>query len=254
MHGAIGNFWSLLGQATADYTALCDPGRPLDARTLAGRPCRHEGRRASLGKRYTPADPQRRAGGRCRTESCCTRAFSGIRGWDVRARRELPRLLVQNNVTGCTVLHEPSPCGSWRLRRGDPANMYMHDWFLALTAAAFGHVVVPCRGRWSMYRQHGQQRDGGQSAAGLAEPAGCDGRFPPGNGARQRMALTYRHTRGLCRGLCGRTAAARGPGGQSDRYLALEHRPKPARVCAAWNGADYRMQSPVARAGQIFFC
>lgn len=59
--------------------------------------------------------------------------------------------------------------------------MYMHDWFLALTAAAFGHVVCLPRPLVD-YRQHGNN-EMGASAAGLAE-RGC-APFRPGNGARR---------------------------------------------------------------------
>ena len=68
---------------------------------------------------------------------------------------------------------------------------------------------------------------------------------------KARIALTYRHTRSF--------AAAYGPllPGPARKiiedYLALERKAKPARVWGILRGG-YRMQSPVTRAGQIFFC
>lgn len=103
--------------------------------------------------------------------------------------------------------------------------MYMHDWFLALTAAAFGHVVCLPRPLVD-YRQHGNN-EMGASAAGLAE-RGVRALSARERG-KARIALTYRHTRDFAAAY-GSTAAARGPGEIIDRYLALEHRPKPARV------------------------
>ncbi len=172
-------------------------------------------------------------------------SFFAHQGWDFRAV-ELPRLLVQNNVTGCTVLMN-RPLRELALRCGDPAKMYMHDWFLALTAAAFGHVVCLPRPLVD-YRQHGNN-EMGASAAGLAE-RGVRALSARERG-KARIALTYRHTRDF--------AAAYGallpPAAREiiDRYLALEHRPKLARVWGMLRGG-YRMQSPVTRAGQIFFC
>lgn len=116
-------------------------------------------------------------------------SFFAHQGWDFRAV-ELPRLLVQNNVTGCTVLMN-RPLRELALRCGDPAKMYMHDWFLALTAAAFGHVVCLPRPLVD-YRQHGNN-EMGASAAGLAE-RGVRALSARERG-KARIALTYRHTR-----------------------------------------------------------
>jgi len=63
----------------------------------------------------------------------------------------LNRLLVQNVVTGCTaMLNRPLRDLALPL----PAGAMMHDWWLALVAAAFGaigHLSVPT----AFYRQHG---------------------------------------------------------------------------------------------------
>ena len=244
LRGAIGNFWSLLGQSRGDYTALCDQDDVWHAdRLQAGLAAMGEAE-ARWG-RETPllVHGDARvvdASGRVLHES-----FFAHQGWDFRAV-ELPRLLVQNNVTGCTVLMN-RPLRELALRCGDPAKMYMHDWFLALTAAAFGHVVCLPRPLVD-YRQHGNN-EMGASAAGLAE-RGVRALSARERG-KARIALTYRHTRDF--------AAAYGallpPAAREiiDRYLALEHRPKPARVWGMLRGG-YRMQSPVTRAGQIFFC
>lgn len=61
----------------------------------------------------------------------------------------LPRLVVQNNVTGCTILM--NHCLRERVRV--PASIFMHDWWLALTASAFGTVVC-LREPTVLYRQH----------------------------------------------------------------------------------------------------
>lgn len=68
----------------------------------------------------------------------------------------LNRLLVQNNVTGCTVMVNRALA---RLSGPLPPQAVMHDWWLALVAAAFGeigHVASPTM----LYRQHGRNDTG----------------------------------------------------------------------------------------------
>ena len=242
--GAVGNFWSLLGQAEGDYAALCDQDDLWHADRLQAGLAAMAAAEARWGK-GTPllihSDARVvDAGGRTLHGS-----FFAHQGWDFRAV-ELPRLLVQNNVTGCTVLMN-RPLRELALRCGNPAEMYMHDWFLALTAAAFGHVVCIPRPLVD-YRQHGDN-EMGASAAGLAE-RGVRALSARERG-KARIALTYRHTRAFAQAYGSLLPPeARGI---VERYLALEGRSKPGRVWGILRGG-YRMQSPVTRAGQIFFC
>lgn len=70
--------------------------------------------------------------------------------------RSFPRLLVQNNVTGCTVL-----CNRALLEKAFPVppGAIMHDWWLALVAAMSGDIgVVP--EALVRYRQHGANQVG----------------------------------------------------------------------------------------------
>lgn len=244
IHSAIGNFWSLLRQSDAPYIALCDqddewlPGRLhccMDAMRAA------ELRHGAETPLLIHSDAQLvDAQGAVLHES-----FFRHQGWDAEATT-LSRLLVQNNVTGCTVLLNRPLC-RLALAHGDPARMHMHDWFLALTAAAFGQVVcIPQP--LVRYRQHGENVMGA-SQAGLAE------RGVRALSARQkgkaRIALTYRHTQAFLDAY-GETLppAARKT---VTRYLALEHKRKPGRMLGILRGG-YRMQSFVTRAGQLFFC
>ncbi len=76
----------------------------------------------------------------------------------------LNRLLVQNYVTGCTVMinralkNRALPI---------PANAAMHDWWLALTAASFGSIVT-IKQPTVYYRQHGDNEVGAKAGGGLA--------------------------------------------------------------------------------------
>lgn len=66
------------------------------------------------------------------------------------------QLIMQNNVTGCTMLLNKT---LYQMARPIPRNAAMHDWWIALVAAAFGKVIfmeVPT----VLYRQHAQNSVG----------------------------------------------------------------------------------------------
>ena len=75
----------------------------------------------------------------------------------------LNRLLVQNYVTGCTVMinralkNRALPI---------PAEAAMHDWWLALAAAVFGKIVT-VRKPTVYYRQHGDNSVGAKAGGGI---------------------------------------------------------------------------------------
>ena len=75
----------------------------------------------------------------------------------------LPRLLVQNYVTGCTMMINrklKTLCGSI------PEECAMHDWWLALVCSLFGEIV--CIDEPTMlYRQHGGNQVGAKAAKGV---------------------------------------------------------------------------------------
>lgn len=76
----------------------------------------------------------------------------------------LPQLLVQNNVTGCTVMINRAlkqKCGAI------PNECIMHDWWLALVAEAFGKI--DCISKATIYyRQHGGNQVGAKASYGWA--------------------------------------------------------------------------------------
>lgn len=73
--------------------------------------------------------------------------------------KTLPRLLVTNSVTGCATLINK------RLRDliiPAPDGVIMHDWWIALTASAFGHIFwIP--DKLVLYRQHGKNDVGAKA-------------------------------------------------------------------------------------------
>ena len=76
----------------------------------------------------------------------------------------LPQLMVQNNVTGCTVMINRAlkeKCGAI------PHECAMHDWWLALVATAFGKIEF-LKQPTIMYRQHSGNQVGAKASYGLA--------------------------------------------------------------------------------------
>ncbi len=76
----------------------------------------------------------------------------------------LPKLLVQNYVTGCTVMINRAlkqKCGAI------PKECIMHDWWLALVAALFGRLVC-VNDATMLYRQHADNQVGAKASYGIA--------------------------------------------------------------------------------------
>ncbi len=78
--------------------------------------------------------------------------------------KSLNRLLVQNNVTGCTAMANRMLAV---LAANMPPQAIMHDWWLALLAAAFGEIGYVKRATM-LYRQHGGN-DIGAKRYGMAQ-------------------------------------------------------------------------------------
>lgn len=82
--------------------------------------------------------------------------FTAFQGLDPQ-KKSLNSILAQNNVTGCTMMINRPLLEI--AADADPDDMLMHDWWFALTAAAFGgieFVPVPT----VKYRQHGNNQLG----------------------------------------------------------------------------------------------
>ncbi len=76
----------------------------------------------------------------------------------------LPKLLVQNYVTGCTVMINHALA---KLCGEIPCECIMHDWWLALVANLFGEIV--CLNEPTMlYRQHSNNQVGAKASYGIA--------------------------------------------------------------------------------------
>jgi glycosyltransferase involved in cell wall biosynthesis len=72
------------------------------------------------------------------------------------SNRQLNHLLAQNVVTGCTLMANRQLLG---MVGDSPMNAVMHDWWLALIAAAFGEIGF-VKQPTILYRQHGANQVG----------------------------------------------------------------------------------------------
>lgn len=179
-----------------------------------------------------------------RTGDRCTQAYGGIRGWNPAAQ-SLPELLVQNNVTGCLLMMNAPLC---RLcaQHQPTGDLHMHDWFIALTAAAFGRIV-PIPAALADYRQHGTNAMGA-STSGLFRRSLTALRTP--ERIRARIALSYRNA--------AQFQQAYGDLLPEDAqklladFAQIPQLRKMARLRALRKGG-FRMQSKTARAGMMLF-
>ena len=242
--GAAGNFLSLLRQDDAPYTALCDQDDLWHPDKLRRCLAALQAAEARYG-----ADTPLLVHHDCRVVGADGSVLHGSffchQGWDPRANT-LPRLLVQNNVTGCTCVMNAA------LRRlvaehARAEEIFMHDWFIALTAAAFGHIVFVDEPLVD-YRQHGANVLGA-SRTGLFRRGLAALRAP--ERARERIALTYSQARAF-RSAFG-TALPNVAAAVIDGYLAIAGLPKTQRIRALRKGG-YLMQSRITRLGQLLFC
>lgn len=242
-HGAIGNFLSLMAQCDADYAALCDQDDIWAADRLSCCRAAMEQAEAHYGA-DTPLLVHSDARLVDADGNTLQESFFAHQGWD-KTVTTLPRLLVQNNVTGCTLLMNAA------LRRlvvqhGDPARMHMHDWFIALTAAAFGQIIFVDEPLVN-YRQHGVNVMGASQQTQVQRGAKALSQWEKG---KARIALTYTHTRAF-RDAYGETLPQEARR-MIDAYLATEKMPKLRRVLSVQR-LGCTMQSRVTRLGQIIF-
>ena len=241
--GPAGNFLSLLRQADADRVLFCDQDDLWDADKIE-----------TLSRALDRAEEESGAETPILVHSDCrlidengaetAPGFFRHQGWDPAAVT-LPRLLVQNNVTGCTLIMN-RPLISLVVSHGKAKELFMHDWFVALTAAAFGRVVFVDR-PLTGYRQHGDNAVGASRSGLLARGFRALGKRKD---ARRRILLTYTHTQVFRRLYDGELPE------EAERltsaYLETRRMKKLPRVLAV-RRLGCTMQSRVTRLGQLLF-
>lgn len=156
---ASGNFFGMLRECREDYVMFCDQ----DDVWLPDKVERTLARMRELEARYGAETPLlvhtdlSVVDGQLNMVDPSMFHMQGIHP----ERDDLPRLLAQNIVTGCTVMVN-RPLLSL-LDAGIPTRAIMHDWWLALLAAAFGHIGFVAQPT-ILYRQHSGNNVGAKAA------------------------------------------------------------------------------------------
>ena len=241
--GPVGNFFSMLRQASGDAIFFCDQDdlwekdklqimldrlTSLSATLPAGTPLLLHSDASLIGPEDQPLGD----------------SLFRLQGWDPEAVT-FSRLLVQNNVTGCLMMIN-RPLADLALRYGDPSRMFMHDWFLALSAAAFGQILFLNR-PLVRYRQHAGNTVGASRASLLKRGLKA---LREREKAQERIQLTYRHTEDFLRQYGEALPAAAKE--TADAYLATRTMGKLSRIRQI-RRLNCLMQSPVTRLGQMLF-
>ena len=241
--GPAGNFLSLIRQADADAVMLCDQDdsmHPDKVRLLKEALAEETARWGAETPLLVHSDCfiTNEAG------EITGDSFFAHQGWDPDAVT-LPPLLVQNNVTGCTLIMNRA-LTALIAEYGKARDLFMHDWFIALTAAAFGRIRFVPR-QLTYYRQHGDNSIGASAKGLIARGLEALSRRDE---ARRRIQLTYTHTQ-----VFRRMYGSRLPGEAekiTSAYLATRSMGKLRRI---WHvrRLGCTMQSPVTRLGQMLF-
>ncbi len=240
--GPAGNFLSLIRQADADCCLLCDQDDIWEPEKIAVL------KQALLKLEHECGGIPLLVHSDCSLidehgEKTCD-SFFRHQGWDPQAVT-LPRLLVQNNVTGCTLIMN-RPLRDLVAGHAAARDLFMHDWFIALTAAAFGRIAFVDR-PLTRYRQHEGNAVGASSRNLLMRGLSALGNRKD---AKRRILLTYTHTKVF------RKIYEEELPDQAreivDSYLSTQRMRKLPRILAV-RRMGCVMQSPVTRIGQILF-
>ena len=240
--GPAGNFFSLLSQTDSEYVCLCDQDDLWERdklRTLLAA-CRQ----AEAARPGIPILVHSDASVIDQDGRQTAPSFFHLQGWDPQAVH-LNQLLVQNNATGCMMMMN-RPLTDLVVRYGHPEKMFMHDWFIALTAAAFGEIVFLDE-PLVRYRQHGDNTIGASRSGLLSRGVRA---LREKDRAAARIALTYTHTKDFADSYG--EALPPAAGALTQAYLATQHMRKWERIRAV-RRLGCLMQSPVTRLGQILF-
>lgn len=152
---------------------------------------------------------------------------------------------MQNNVTGCLLMMNAPLCRLCAAHQ-PTGDLHMHDWFIALTAAAFGRII-PIPAALADYRQHGTNAMGA-STLGLFRRSLTALRTP--DRIRARIALSYRNAAQFQQAY-GDLLPKEAQKVLAD-FAQIPKMRKIARVRALRKGG-FRMQSKTARAGMMLF-
>lgn len=147
--GVVGNFAELMRLSSAPYIMLCDQDDvwlPNKVETSFAALKKLEQTHGSEVPLLIHTDL------RVVDESLVIIAPSFLKRARLHTSHSLRRLMISNNVTGCTAMFNRALLDK---ALPIPDASLMHDWWLALVAAAFGHAALLPRAD-IFYRQHGR--------------------------------------------------------------------------------------------------
>lgn len=157
------NFMRLLGDAKADYVMFCDQDdvwlpKKIEYTLKMMRRCEK--------KHNSKTVPVLVHGDLCVVdEKLNTIALSMRKYQKLPLSSDVNQLLIQNNVTGCTVMIN-KPLLEMMKKVTNTHDVVMHDYWAALIAAVFGEISF-IRQPLIKYRQHGNNSVGAMNAAGV---------------------------------------------------------------------------------------
>lgn len=240
--GAAEGFLSLIRQSEGEFVALCDQDDVWHRAKLWTLRQAMEKAQAQVGE-----DVPLLVHSDCRVvdaqEKVLHQSLFRHQGWNGKTTALAP-LLAQNNVTGCTLMMNRALANL--VGKYAPEGLTMHDWFIALTAAAFGQIVFVDE-RLMDYRQHGDNAMGA-SAHGLLRRGAEALRSP--EKVRARLTLAYGNAEAFLwayDGVLPEDAEA-----VVRRFLAIRSMSRGKRAAALLRGG-YLMQNPLMRVGQMIF-
>ncbi len=157
----------------------------------------------------------------------------------------LNRLLVQNNVTGCTVMiNKPL----YKLVKDIPAEkMLMHDWWFALVASSFGRISF-IEKPLIKYRQHGGNQLGSvnnRSIKGALKIIAQRGK------TKKRVSRTYTQAESFYDIYCDKFSNDVKKG--IETYILIPQKSKLKRVYMLFK-YKYLKQNFMTAVGQLIFC
>lgn len=239
---ACANFMGMLGRTDAEYAMFCDQDDVWLPNKIKLTLQKMKELEKSFGN--TPLLVHTELSVTDSELSITASSFTRFQGLKPRYN-SLNRLLCQNNVTGCTVMMNRVLI---ELVRNAPADkMLMHDWWIALAAAAFGHIGFVDESLIK-YRQHGSNQLGAVNNRSLK---GIAGFIAKSGRAKERINATYNQARSFYsfyKDILSPESSA-----VINAYIDIPSHPKLSRTALLVKN-KFLKQNFMSAAGQLIFC
>lgn len=153
--GVIGNFSALMSHSQAEYVMLSDQDDIWLQDKIEKTAAKMQELEAEFGHEYPLLvhTDARLVDADLKSIHDSFWEYSGLYS---KKRHTFPRILMQNVVTGCTAMMNKKLV---KLSSPIPSGVVMHDWWIAITAAAFGKIDA-IHEPTMLYRQHGKNQVG----------------------------------------------------------------------------------------------